>query len=91
MNPNQLATIEEAKSIATRLGSIGGGIADIYIPEYMGPYSAPENGTAKFYHFRFRNGADGFNVGLVRTTMQYFPSRWPIMISTEVNATTQLL
>lgn len=87
MNPNQLATIEEAKSIATRLGSIGGGVADIYIPEYTGPYSAPENGSAKFYHFRFKNGADGFNVGLIRTTMQYNPSRWPLMISTEVNAT----
>lgn len=86
MNPNQLSTMEEAKKIAALLGTIGGGVADIYIPEYLGPFSAPENGEAKFYHFKFRNGADGFNVGLVRSTMTFFPSRWPVMISTEVNA-----
>lgn len=86
MNPMQLATIDEAKAIAAKLGVIGGGVTDTYIPEYLGPYAAPENGTAKFYHFRFKNGADGFNVGLVRTTMQIFPSRWPLMISTEVEA-----
>lgn len=86
MYPNQLATLEEAKDIAAKLGTIGGGVADTYIPDYLGPYTPPENGQAKFYHFKFRNGADGFNVGLIRTTMQYFPSRWPLMIGTEVNA-----
>ena len=86
MNPNQFATIEEAKAIATKLGVIGGGVADTYIPDNYGPFATPENGTAKFYHFRFHNGAAGFNVGLVRTTMLYYPSRWPLMISTEVNA-----
>jgi hypothetical protein len=90
MNPNQLATAEEAKEIAKRLGSIGGGVAETYIPEYGGPYSPPQDGNAKFYHFRFRNGADGFNVGLIRTTMQYFPTRWPVMISTEVSAPPQM-
>jgi hypothetical protein len=85
MNPNQLATLDEAKQIAAKLGAIGGGVSDTYIPDYFGPYAAPENGGSKFYHFRFHNGAEGFNVGLVRTTMQYFPSRWPLMIATEVN------
>ncbi len=86
MNPNQLATMEEAKDIAAKLSAIGGGVAEIYIPDYLGPYAPPEDGAAKFYHFKFRNGADGFNVGLVRTVMLYFPSRWPLMIATEVNA-----
>jgi len=90
MDPNQLSTIEEAKAIAAKLGAIGNGIADIYIPEYLGPYAPPENGTAKFHHFKFRNGADGFNVGLVRSTMKFFPTSWPLMIALEVNATTQL-
>jgi hypothetical protein len=86
MKPNQFATIDEAKAIAAKLGVIGGGVADTYIPEYLGPYSTPENGPAKFYHFRFHNGAAGFNVGLIRTTMMYYPSSWPLMIATEVNA-----
>jgi N4-gp56 family major capsid protein len=81
MNPNQLATIDEAKAIAAKLSFMGGGVKDIYVPEYMGPYSAPENGAAKFFHFKFANGADGFNVGLIRVTMQMFPTRWPAMLS----------
>ena len=86
MNHNQLATIDEAKQIAKELGTIGGGVAAIEIPQYFGPFAAPEDGDKKFYHFRFQNGADGFNVGLVRCTMQIFPSRWPLMVATEVNA-----
>ena len=78
--------MDEGKAIAAKLGTIGGGVVDIYVPEYLGPYAAPKNGDAMFYHFKFKNGADGFNVGLVRTTMMYFPSRWPLMITTEVNA-----
>lgn len=85
MNANQLSTIDEAKAIAAKLGGIGGGVSDIYIPEFVGPYATPGNGDAKFYHLRFHNGAEGFNAGLIRTTMQFFPSRWPLMISTEVN------
>lgn len=95
MNKKQLATLDEAKAIATQLATIGGGIkpitddpatSGIYLPQYGGPYAAPEDGDSKFYFFRFENGADGFNVGLVRTTMQVFPSRWLMMVSTEVNA-----
>jgi len=88
-NP-QLTTMEEAKETALRLATIGGGVADIYIPEYFGPYTAPEDDLSKFYHFRFRNGADGHNVGLVRMTMQNFPTSWPNMIALEVNATSSL-
>lgn len=83
---NQLATSEEAQQIATALGSIGGGVVETYIPEYGGPYVVPENGPSKFYHFRFANGAEGFNVGLIRAFMQYSPMRWPMMIATEVEA-----
>lgn len=83
---NQLATPQEAQEIAKQLGSIGGGVVDTYVPEYGGPYVPPENGPAKFLHFRFANGADGFNVGLIRAFMQYSPLRWPLMIATEVDA-----
>jgi hypothetical protein len=83
---NQLATREEAQQIAQALGSIGGGVVETYIPEYGGPFLVPENGAAKFYHFRFANGAEGFNVGLIRAFMQYSPMRWPTMIATEVEA-----
>jgi hypothetical protein len=58
----------------------------IYIPEYAGPFATPQDGNSKFYHFRFRNGADGINAGLVLGTMHYAPTRWPIMIAQEVNA-----
>ena len=61
---NQLATPQEAQEIAKQLGAIGGGVVDTYVPEYGGPFTQPENGPAKFLHFRFANGADGFNVGL---------------------------
>jgi hypothetical protein len=57
----------------------------IYIPDY-GYFATPSQGDKKFYHFRFRNGANGFNAGLVKRTMEYAPTRWPIMIATEVNA-----
>jgi hypothetical protein len=83
---NQLATYQEAQEIAAQLGTIGGGVVDTYIPEYQGPFSPPENGPSKFLHFRFANGADGFNVGLIRAFMQYSPLRWPVMIGTEVES-----
>lgn len=84
MNPNQLATLDEAKAIAAKLANIGGGIKDIYIPEYTGPFATPQIGDSKFYHFRFYNGAEGFNAGLVRSFMNAYPTSWPNMIATEV-------
>lgn len=84
MNRNQLATLDEAKAIKEQLGAIGGGVVDIYVPPYGAPFRAPEDGDAKFYHFSFANGASGFNVGLIRTTIRNNPTRWPIMISQEV-------
>ncbi|MGH7836339.1 MAG: hypothetical protein ACREQC_00785 [Candidatus Binataceae bacterium] len=94
MNPNQFATLSEAKAIAQQLNSIGGGVrpfadddsvSGIYIPDYFGPYPTPSIGDSKFYHFRFNNGAEGFNVGLIRLFMQVFPTSWSGMISAQVN------
>lgn len=84
-NPNQLTTMDEAKTIASELWFAGGGVKDIYIPEYLGPYSSPENGLAKFYHFRFHNGAEGFNAGLIREFRKMFKFTWPQIIMDEVN------
>lgn len=83
---NQLATVQEAAEIANQLGAIGGGVIDTYIPQYEGPFQPPAEGDAKFLHFRFLNGADGFNVGLIRAFMQYSPLRWPLMVGAEVEA-----
>jgi hypothetical protein len=59
----------------------------IYIPVYVtGPFPTPGDGDRKFYHFRFANGAEGFNAGLVAGTMAFSPTRWPVMIAAEVNA-----
>ena len=57
---------------------------DIFIPEYFGPWAAPEIGNSKFYHYRFNNGAEGFNVGLIRTLMKQCPTSWLNMVSTEI-------
>ena len=84
MNPNQLATIEEARAIAQQLGALGGGVKDIYIPEYIGPFVLPDTGATKFYHFRFACGAEGYNVGLIRTLMRGYPSSWLNMLGTEI-------
>ncbi len=97
---SQYTTIEEAKSLAKALGDIGGGVlpyipaaqdrdnkSGIYIPEYLsGPFMTPSDGKRKFYHFRFKNGGDGFNAGLIKATMAFAPTRWPVMIALEVNA-----
>lgn len=85
MNPQQLTTLEEAREIARDLGSMGGGVIDVYIPEYLGPYRPPEIGESRFYHFKFANGADGFNAGLVREMRKYFPTSWPSIVTLEVN------
>ena len=95
MNPNQFATLSEAKAIVKLLGTVGGGVkpfsddntvSGIYIPDYFGPYGVPSIGDSKFYHFRFNNGGEGFNVGLIRTFMQVFPATWLGMIAPQVNA-----
>lgn len=94
---SQFVTLKEAKLIADQLtvANIGRGVppynanepdkSGIYIPEYNGPFATPEDGERKFYHIRFRNGAEGFNAGLLAQTMRYAPTRWPLMIATEVN------
>jgi hypothetical protein len=91
----QFLTLAEAKKVAKDIGDIGGGVlpcsddpetSGIYIPEYNGPFATPQDGDRKFYHLRFRNGAEGFNAGLVKRTMEYAPTRWPLMLATEVNA-----
>ena len=90
---SQFVTLEVAKQIAKALGQIGGGVlpytedprtSGIYIPEYAGPFPTPADGEKKFFHFRFRNGASGFNAGLVAATMEYAPTRWPMMMELEV-------
>lgn len=84
MNPNQLATEEEAKAIALQLAGVGNGVQEYYIPEYDGPWAAPVMGNSKFFHYRFKNGAEGFNVGLIRTLQRQCPTSWLNMVATEI-------
>lgn len=85
MNPNQLTTLEEARAIARDLAAMGGGVIDVYIPEYLGPYRPPEIADAKFYHFKFANGAEGFNAGLIREMRKMFRTSWPSIVAMEVD------
>lgn len=84
MNPNQLATEDEAKAFTIELSGLGNGVREYYIPEYEGPWGVPEIGNSKFYHLRFNNGAEGFNVGLVRTLKKQCPTSWLNMVATEI-------
>ncbi len=86
MNAAQYATDAEAKEIAEKLGNIGGGVKEAYVPEYSGPFAPWVVNGAKFLHFRFNNGAEGVNVGLVRETIAKNPFTWPNMIGSEVAA-----
>ena len=81
MNPNQLATFEEAVAIKHKLGSMGGGVVNIYVPAYSGPFSAHKD----FLHFDFANGATGLNVGLIRETIRRNPYTWPSMMAADIN------
>ena len=81
----QLSTKKEADFVVSALGNIGKGVKEIYIPEYQGPFSVPEDGDKKFYHLRFNNGVEGVNVGLVLMFMKYSPTTWPAMVAADVN------
>lgn len=92
---SQYTTLEEARTIANSLYEIGGGVlpynskdndkSGIYIPEYTtGPFMTPSDGDKKFYHFRFKNRADGINAGLVKSVQLTNPTRWPMMIALDV-------
>jgi len=95
-NTNQLATWEQARNVALKLGAgpviVGGGVkpetndpasSGIYLPTWSaGPggfqepnYTDPVTGE-KFYflHYRFNNGAQGMNVGLIIDKFRRYPN-----------------
>lgn len=84
MNPNQLATFEEAVQIKATLGALGGGVTNIYVPDYS-VFSAPKDGNRQFLHFDFANGAKGLNVGLIRETIKRNPFTWPAMLALDIS------
>jgi hypothetical protein len=95
-NIAQLATWEQARELAAKLGAgpivVGGGVkpenadqsrSGIYRPDWLpGPAAFPEphffdqQTGLKYYflHFRFQNGAEGMNVGLIMDKFGRFPS-----------------
>lgn len=89
-NPAQLATWKQARNLAPMLESVGGGVlpetgnpltSGIYVPQWLGgpaahpePSQAVEGDTKWFLHFRFRNGAEGMNVGLILDRFKRYPT-----------------
>ena len=95
-NIAQLATWDQAREFATKLGAgpivVGDGVkpetsnpntSGIYIPIWLpGPAAFPEphffdEVTGKkyyFLHYRFRNGAEGMNVGLIMDKFKRYPN-----------------
>jgi hypothetical protein len=88
-NPAQLATWAEATVLARTINTSApfkaAGISilpqnpprsGIYIPSWVGGpggFPIPHIGDATFLHFRFSNGFEGMNVGLVREKFKSFP------------------
>jgi hypothetical protein len=83
-NKAQLATLTEARALAEELKNYGLIInsesedqnkSGIYLPDWRtegGP--SPNEGDALWYHFRFTNGADGVNVGLIQDRLSRYPN-----------------
>ncbi len=84
--PSQLSTEKEVEIVKGYLGPLGGGVKEQYIPQYGGPYVVPEDGERKFFHLRFNNGNEGFNVGLILYFIKSFPVTWPAMLADQINA-----
>ncbi len=58
-------------------GSVTNDTSGIYIPPWTpGPHGDPEpnSGQSMFLHFRFSNGMEGMNVGLVREFFGRYPT-----------------
>jgi hypothetical protein len=94
-NIAQLATWEQAREMATKLGAgpivVGGGVkpetanaatSGIYRPDWLpGPGAFPEphffdqQTGLKYYflHYRFKNGVEGMNVGLIMDKFKRYP------------------
>jgi len=85
-NPAELATWSEAWHIAQKLKTVGGGVkpqtgnretSGTYIPQFVG-YPAPQDGKSYWLHFRFANGKEGHNVGLIRELFAKYPKAYVI-------------
>lgn len=95
---DQLSTLNEALALAEEINrfGIGGGInpydpenpnkSGIYIPWYgIMVYFLPGTKDRKFYHFRFKNGTSGINVGLVLQSKANSPVFWTARLALDVN------
>ncbi len=92
-NIKQLSTWEDAIATAKKLNTIGGGVSDshgIYIPSWISdPLFAEQpnfyddkTGKAYFFiHYRFKNGKEGVNAGLVQDLFRrYAMAPWYVII-----------
>lgn len=74
-NMQQLASRDQAAQLSILLDTynIGEGVKEIYIPEFLMSQTPEEvvNGVRyEWLHFRFNNGAEGINVGLILDMMR---------------------
>lgn len=81
----QLVTLEQAQAIAKNIGNIGGGVTQIYLNPYDGPYSSPVDGAAGLYEFTFAAGPTNFNAGLIWADMRGSAYSWPAMLALNLN------
>jgi hypothetical protein len=98
-NPAQLATWAEATVLARTINSSAPFLAvgiqilpqnppnsGIYIPLWVGGpggFPIPHIGDSTFLHFRFSNGFQGMNVGLVREKFKSYPMS-PLYVSGQI-------
>ena len=88
-NPNQLTTMAQVDETVAKLNAanIGGGVAAVYIPEWVGPFPEPGDGEARQYCLTYNNGSTGHNVGLIRVTIENNPNTWQQMLQADAAVT----
>jgi hypothetical protein len=79
-NLQQLASRAQASDLASLLADygIGGGVKEVYIPEFLlseTPHAELDGVSYEWLHFRFNNGAEGINVGLILDMLKRQPNR----------------
>lgn len=79
-NLQQLASRAQANELAGVLSvyGIGSGVKDTYIPDFLlseTPSAVVDGVKYEWLHFRFNNGAEGINVGLILDMLKRQPNR----------------
>ncbi|GAC1410711.1 MAG: hypothetical protein NVSMB64_20040 [Candidatus Velthaea sp.] len=92
---NQLATQKQADDLRPKLNALGGGIVDIFLPDWMGgpaafqqpSYVDPDGQQFFFLHFRYANGFVQ-NVALAANALARYGEAYaiPYILKPEIEA-----